>query len=222
MKIKEYLQDTFLFSGLSDGDIDRILRTSRPRIIIFKRGDLVYSNIMPQKLVGFIVKGRCEVRRDKADGGRVVLNTLHEKDSFGVLSVFSDEEYPTQIYAVKNSEILLFSAKEVVSFATDFPQVSLNIIRFLAGRISFLNKKIATFSGTRVEDRLASFLINECEKNGKDEFNFNCLKTSEAINAGRASVYRALSAFESEGLIYVMDKKINILDLEGLERIVTK
>ena len=93
------------------------------------------------------------------------------------------------------------------------------MINFLAGRISFLNKKIATFSGTRVEDRLAAFLICEAEKHGESSFPFNCQKTAKEINAGRASVYRALSAFEDSGLISLVDKKIYIKDLQGLERI---
>lgn len=222
MKIKEFLKQTFIFSGVSDALIDEMLAVSKPRLILFKRGELVYSNIMPQRLVGLVIKGKCEVRREKSDGGKVVLNALTETDTFGVLSVFSPEQFPTQIYAVKNTEILFFSANEIITFATTQPQVSLNIIRFLVDRLQFLNKKIATFSGTRVEDRLASFLINECEKHGSEEFPFNCLKTAEEINAGRASVYRVLSAFEQEGLIYVMDKQINILDLEGLERIIQK
>jgi len=50
-------------------------------------------------------------------------------------------------------------------------------------------------------------------------FDFNKKKSAEALNCGRASLYRALASLESEGYISFESKKINIIDLEGLERI---
>ena len=107
-----------------------------------------------------------------------------------------------------------------MDFVNNYSQISSNIIKFLANRISFLNKKIATFSGSRVEDRLAAYLLNEVEKRAALEFPFNCNKTAEEINAGRASVYRAIASLEEAELITMSEKIIYIKDREGLERIV--
>ena len=84
----------------------------------------------------------------------------------------------------------------------------------MADRINFLNKKIGTFSGTRVEDRLFSFLVSKAEKEGKNTLSLNCKKCSEAINAGRASVYRALDLLVSEGIIRFENKTITLLKTE--------
>ena len=78
---------------------------------------------------------------------------------------------------------------------------------------------IATFSGSTVEMKLASHLLSRYQKSGTLEFPFNCKHCSEAISAGRASIYRALLVLENEGLIKHENKKIIILDLKGLERI---
>ena len=86
-------------------------------------------------------------------------------------------------------------------------------------RIAFLNKKILTFSQSSVEKRLATYLINESQRRKADSFPFNHNKTAEEINAGRASVYRALASLEKEGLISGGDKIITIIDQKGLERI---
>ena len=51
------------------------------------------------------------------------------------------------------------------------------------------------------------------------EFEFNKKKSAEALNCGRASLYRAIDALRSSGLITLADKKIIINDPEGLERI---
>lgn len=217
MDINLFLSQTFLFRGVEDAVITELIQERAPRVIKHKRGDEIYSS-GGEKLMGLIVNGKCEVRRDKPDGGRVVLNELSEKDSFGVLSIYSDEEFPTRIFASINSTVLYFSDDDLTHFVNNCSQISHNLIVFLAGRISFLNKKIATFSGTRVEDRLAAFLLCERSAYGDDSFPFNIQKTASEINAGRASVYRALDTLAAQHLITIADKKIFILDREGLER----
>ena len=218
MILKDFLRRTFLFRGVTDGELDKIIAEAPPRATNHKRGDLIYSST-DEKLVGFVISGCCEIRRAKSDGSKTVLNCLYEGDSFGILSVFSSEDFPTQIFALKNSEVLYFSDAQIKQIVNNNLQISQNLINFLANRIGFLNKKIATFSGTRVEDRLCAFLLCERERTGSDVFSFNCQKTAEEINAGRASVYRVLSSLEEMGLISQENKKIYIKDHIGLERI---
>ena len=213
------LKNTFLFLGVNPDKIKELLTACPPEIVSYKRGEKIYSSSIDVKKVGIILEGKCEVRREKNDGSRVVLNVLSENDSFGILSVLSSEEFPTSIFALKNSCILYFTAAQIDYFVNNSSKISRNLINFLANRIVFLNKKIATFSGTRVEDRLAAFILCERQMHNSNEFSFNCQKTAEEINAGRASVYRALESLEKMELIKFDNKKIYIIDLNGLERI---
>ena len=103
--------------------------------------------------------------------------------------------------------------------AKRYPTVSLNIINFLVGRISFLNDKIATFSGSTVEEKLASYILYRRKVMGENEFPFNKAKASAVINSGRASVYRALEKLTANELIKIDEQKIIILDPKGLEGI---
>ena len=218
MEFNDFLKDSFLFRGIRDSELSRLLADNPPTVVSYKRGDLVYSSA-DERLVGFVLSGECEIRRIKPDGSRVILNLICEKGSFGILSVFSKEAFPAQIFALRNSRILYFNEAQIKHFVNSSLQISTNLINFLVGRVDFLNKKIATFSGTRVEDRLSAFLLCQSEEYSSLTFPFNCQKTAEEINAGRASVYRAIASLEEEGLIKLDNKKITILDPKGLERI---
>lgn len=216
---KEYqtLSSSFLFSGLEDEEINCIIKNALPRLKEYKRSELVFSEETGDGGVGFVLSGECEVRRMREDG-YVILNTLSEGDSFGILSVFApDEEFPTSVFARKNAAVLFFPENEIRSLVERYPKISLNVISFLAERIIFLNKKIATYSGASVPEKLSSYLLAKYRQLG-DEFPLNCKRCSEALGVGRASVYRAIDTLVSEGVITFVDKKIKVNDPNGLER----
>ncbi len=211
-----FFTKTFLFKGMDESIIRKIIDSSPPKYVKYKRTDTIDPSEI--KMVGFLASGQLDVVRLRSDGTNTLLNRLEIGDSFGILSVLSEEDCSTKIYVSKNSEIFFFSQGQILAFVNSYSQVSLNLINFLANRISFLNKKIETFSGTHVENKLASFLLFEYDKIGSEMIPFNHKKCSEIINSGRASVYRALSSLESMGLIKTDNKKIIINDLKGLER----
>lgn len=215
----EILSKSFLFKGLDTKTLSGIIEANQPKINSYKRNDLIYPNQNPEEAVGFIMQGNCEIRKPRTDSGKTVINILSPGDSFGILSVFSDDDFPTEVYATVNSTVLFFSKEQIVDFANNYSQISTNIITFLAERVNFLNRKIATFSAKSVESKLASFILDECEKQSSDTIIFNAKKTSEEIGAGRASVYRALSSLQDSGLIVFTNKQIQVTNKNDLERI---
>ena len=215
----EILAKSFLFKGLDQKTISKIIESNPPKITGYKRNDLIYPSQSPDEAVGFVIQGKCEIRTLRADSGKTVINILSPGDSFGILSVFSDDDFPTEVYATVNSYVLFFSKAQINDFVNSYSQISTNIITFLAERVNFLNRKIATFSAKNVESKLASFIFDECEKQSSDTIIFNAKKTSEEIGAGRASVYRALSSLQDSGLIIFTNKQIQVINKKDLERI---
>ena len=217
--IKNALKGTFLFSGFSDVEYNLAKQYFLGEARTFERGEVIYSPSVYERKIGFVVSGECEVRRSRQDGSRVTLNTISRGGSFGISAVFSDEDFPTVIYAKKRSSVVFITRDELLDLMGRFPAVSLNIIRFQNDRIAFLNKKIETFSAGSVEERVACYILGEYKKLGTVELPLNRMKTADALGVGRASLYRALDSLADSGIISLDTKKIVITDLEGLERI---
>ena len=155
-----------------------------------------------------------------SDENEIVLNILTRTASFGVISVFSNGDDPnTFIRARKNSQVLYLNGNDVLSLTKSSSEVALNVIRFLTDRISFLNSRLATFSEKSVEQKLASYILSQQKKHASTCFEFNKALAAHAISAGRASLYRALEKLIEAGLIICNNKKINIIDPDGLERL---
>ena len=212
MKKKErsFLLETFLFSGFSADEIDALACKIEAETLTFERGqqlDLPFSEI---KKIAFVLFGECEVMSNK-----LVINTLKKGDSFGILSVFSNEAYPTHILAKNRCGILFLTKETLISLIECSPKAAMNVITFLAGRVTFLNHKVATLGSASVEEKCASYLKEQYNSFG-DRFAFPISSVARKIGAGRASLYRALDALEAKGILRHEDGTIQILQPENL------
>ena len=216
----EAISSLFLFKNVEKTRIDELTDSLTLEIKTFSAGEMIYSPDEFKSKMGFVLSGSCTVERQRTDGVSIPLNQLSAGDAFGVISVFSDSgEFPTFIKAKKEATILFFDRSDVFYLVKNEPEIALNIISFMGDRIAFLNNKISTFSADNTEQKVAKFLLYEAKNQGKSAFVFNCKKTSEALNIGRASLYRAIDSLTQNGIIKLENKLINITDLEGLERI---
>ena len=96
------------------------------------------------------------------------------------------------------------------------PRVAMNVITFLAGRVAFLNQKVATLGGTSVEEKCLAFFKEQYNKYG-DCFPFSVSAAARKINAGRASLYRALATLAEKGILLHEESNVQILRPDLLE-----
>ena len=216
----DFLSETFLFRGIpKEKSLKRIEQINVEKRC-FAADETIFRPDSYQKKIGFVLSGECYVERKKCDGTSIPLNLLKKGDSFGILALFSEvDEFPTSIRAKKASCVVFIPQEDLQSLIRKDSEIAINVIKFMSGRISFLNSKLTTFSSDNVCQRLAHFIFTEYKRTGETVFPINCKRTSEALNVGRASLYRNLEDLAHEGIIKFENKKIYITDLEGLERI---
>lgn len=211
---------SFLFKNIDEAAIKEISDKIKPEIQAYKAKETIYTPSSFESKIGFIISGECLIERVKCDGTHIPLNLAKAGDSFGITAALNiADEFPTRISARKNSKIAFIDKTDLEYLIENYNPIAKNVISFLCKKVIFLNNKIATFSSSTVEEKLASFILLEHSKFCKLEFAFNCKKTAESINSGRASLYRAIASLTEKGMITLSNKKIIILDLKGLERI---
>ncbi len=218
--INEYLENLFLFNGIDTQTLIDIFKRLNPEVSSFISKEIIYSPEEFHKKIGFILKGSCVVERINSDNKAIPLNKLYENDSFGIVAVLGQtDKFPTRIKALTKTEILFLSQQDVEYLIEKYPKIAKNIIYYLSGKIVFLNSKIATFASDTVEQKLANHILNKNEETQEAFIPFNCKKSAEALNIGRASLYRAITSFTEKKYIRLENKKIYIIDRLGLERI---
>ena len=212
----QILQNFFPFKNIDEEVIEQLVKEIMLQIKTYRKNDQILSNESNDQKLGFVLDGECAVykKREKDD---ILLQTLKKNGSFGILSLFCNEEYPTLIIAKKTTNVLFIKRDDFISLIYASPQLAINVITFLASKVSFLNKKIATLSGATVEEKIENYLLIQYKEYGQT-FPFNAARVAGQINVGRASLYRVLHKLEENKIIELGYKKITINNLLYFER----
>lgn len=139
---EDFLKRSFLFDGLTEAETREALQGCKTERKLFRRGELLCSPHEPPDAIILLLSGACDVMNDA-----VTLNTLQPGDCFGVLSLLGPKgDYPSTVIARKQTEVLLLPKADVECLMLNCPQVALNLVTFLSGRVAFLNRRIALLS----------------------------------------------------------------------------
>ena len=209
------LQKSFLFAGKSADDIYR--RTCNERCDRFAKGSVIYSPASFSRALGIVLSGSVDVLRCES-GRQVRLNRISSGESFGAAALYDDrdETYATTVVACEECVVLFIDGGRLSEMMKSDFILAENYIRFLSGRIRFLNRRVAGFTAGAVDRKLARYLLEHAPKDGVVSLPKNMTALSDALGVGRSSLYRSLDALCDAGVIERRGKEIVVLKPDGL------
>ncbi len=210
--------ELWLFAGMDDHEVQALLDEARPQIVDYTKRTVVFSPHDFHQTLGFLLRGRCHVMHCRDNGEHTPMNVLHVGDSFGILSLFCEDEYPTTVISDGDTRILFFTKEDIFRMMERSVVLSRNLLSFVCSRVNFLTKKVQALSAGDTLSKL-SVLLLQAERTPGEPFPFHATTVARAMGCGRASVYRALCVLEDEGAVLYTDRQIVIKQKHILERI---
>ena len=206
---REVLHRFFLFAGLSPALREKTLADARCRAVAYDRGQVIYAPERFDASLGLILSGRVEVSPGAGEGDLIL--RFHQKgDVFGAAAVFGQEErYVTRLRVLQPTKALLFSQDLLQELMEEDFTAAENYMRFLVGRIQFLNQRIASLAAGNAEALVLAFLEKEA-RDGLVILDSSISAFARRLNISRASLYRAFEALEERGLIEKTGKTIRM------------
>ena len=193
-----------LFEGVEQSQAMQLLQTYA-QLQTFEKGQIIYSPGHYQHSLGIIVRGRAVVEKECG----VLLNDLGAGQCFGAAALFvPQDQYVTTVRAKTGCSILFLSMEQMRDILLQNPAIAFNYIRFLSGRIQFLNRKIDSFTAPGAQQALLSYLR---QQPGGKSVGLSMVKLSEMLNIGRTSLYRAVEQLEQCGKIKREGKIIQLM-----------
>ncbi len=198
MALRHPLATFPLFRDLSDDELQQIdALLDAP--IAYHRHEPVYTTHAFRRAVGLIVRGSVVVRST----GDTVINHLRAGDLFGVAALFDkeDDAYVTTITADSDTVIRFIPQETMSRLFAEFPTLAEAYIRFLSGRVRFLNRKLSTLTVGNAENRLYHHLLSLQDEQGIIRLSCTMTELANTLNMGRSSLYRSLDTLLREGLL---------------------
>ncbi|MFC2035044.1 Crp/Fnr family transcriptional regulator [Chloroflexota bacterium] len=211
----ELLKTNPYFSGVSPAGFDSIGR------LIFEktaeRGEVILLEGDSGETLFFVASGVVKMFKTSTEGKEQILNIVSLGESFNDVPIFDDGLNPTSAQAM--GPVVLYGIKksDFKAILQAHPQVGLNVIRILAGKVRQLVLLVENLSFRHVISRVAKILLEHIG----DETDIRPRLTQQEMAAmagtARETVGRSLKALEEEGTIRLERHRIVIADKEALK-----
>ncbi|MBB6097640.1 CRP-like cAMP-binding protein [Deinobacterium chartae] len=191
----------------------------------FSAGDVMLGQEADGETLYLLASGAVTVERSSITGQERVLNYLYAPALIGEIAVVLDGQRSATVRCVTDVRALMFYRDPLRSVIDRHPQVLWNLARVLGQRVRDLNDEllIVTFSSTEACVAYALYSLYRQRQHARLE-NAAVLEMSHQELANRSgnsreSVSRALRKFEAAGLIRSRARRLEIMNVEGLEAV---
>ena len=217
MKKINLLQSVNLFYDLNEKELGYIADRMVSRK--YENGNYIFLEDSEGEQCFFVGEGSVKVTRLSKDGREVILAMLNAGDFFGEMSLLDGESRSANVIALEDTEVLTLNRKDFLVVLHDYPQIAIQLLKEMAGRLRKSDRHIASLSLSDAEKRIALCIIRYADeqgiiKNGKVNIPKMPIQQDIANMAGtsRETVSRALNILERESVIERNGRVLLILD----------
>jgi len=217
MKKIKLLQSVSLFWDLKEKELGYIAEKMVAKH--YENGNYIFLEDSEGEQCFFVGEGSVKVTRLSKDGREVILAMLNAGDFFGEMSLLDGESRSANVIALEKTEVLTLNRDDFLVVLHDYPQISIQLLKEMAGRLRKSDRQIASLSLSDAEKRIALCIVRFADeqgiiKNGKVSIPKTPIQQDIANMAGtsRETVSRALGILEKELRIERNGRELIILD----------
>ncbi len=208
------------FNGLSSTDLDEVARHCRWRH--YASGQEIVRYHDPTSDAFFLVQGSVRVTHYSASGREVILCDLLGGEIFGELTAIDGLVRSALVVAKADSIVASISAPYFLNLLQSNPQVSLIILKRLAGQVRRLTDRVYDYSTLSVSDRIHVELLHLAKTQAAAP-NRGVISPAPTdtdianfLSTHREAVNRELNKLAREELIAREGHELHILDMAKL------
>jgi len=213
----EFLKSVLYFSDLGLAELESI------RKLVFEktadRAEMVLLEGESAANLYFVASGVVKVFKTSTEGKEQILSIVRPGESFNDVPIFDGGPNPASVRAM--GPVLLYGIKknDMEAVLRDHPQIALNVIRVLAGRVRHLVSLVEDLSFKHVIGRVAKILFEHIGGEMGRAPRLTQQEMASMAGTAREVVGRSLKTLEGEGAIKLDRHRIIITDKEALQKI---
>ncbi len=180
-------------------------------------GDVIYYQGDPASSIYVIVAGRLRVTQTTSDGQQVIIRYLGPGEMAGYASLSGAECHPGTITALDDVHLLGWTAAAFRQLMAKHSCLAMNALAILGARYQDMQVRLGEISTEKVERRIAHAVLRLVLQAGRRtsrgiEIAFPLSRQDIAEMTGTTlhSVSRALSAWESDGIVSSGRRRVTV------------
>ena len=209
-----------LFSELSDDDLREILKLAMRQV--YKKDNMVLIEEEIGSTMFIILDGRVKISRISDDGREVILSILSEGDFFGEMSILDGQNRSANVVTLDDSKIMIIRREDFLQMLHDYPQIAINLLKELAGRLRRSDAQIKSLSLQNATGKVASTLLRIADDSGKihlGQVEIPRLPPQQDLanmaGTSRETISRVLKALTKQGYLKKEGSRLIIKDYES-------
>jgi len=214
----EFLKPIPYFSELSPAELDSVGKFIFERTV--ERDELILLEGEPAEALYFVVSGAVKCFKTSVEGKEQILSIALPGDSFSDVPVFDSAPSPVGVQAMGSVVLYGIRKRDLEVILRDYPQVSLNVAKVLAGRVRKLLSLVEDLSFRHVIGRVAKILLEYAQDVVDSKPRLTQRDMAAMAGTAREIVGRSLKTLEEEGTIRLDKNRIVITDREALREMV--
>jgi CRP/FNR family transcriptional regulator len=207
-----------LLHGLDDTEIGALAARAVEKR--YGAGDTLFSEGESCEGVFLVLDGRVKIFKTSSSGREITLAVESAPSAVAEVPLFDGGSYPASVAALGDVNAAFIHTKDFQQVCRQYPEVALKLLAGAGRRLRQLVAVIELVTFGSVRQRLAGVLLDLGKDAGSDAFPLAATHQELASHLGtvREVVSRNISRFQSEGLIRMSGRQMELLDRDGLRR----
>lgn len=210
-----------VFEGLDAKGRDKALNAAHWRKMA--NGERAFEQDAEAEAFYVLSVGRLKVTQVTAEGQEVIVRYIGPKEMFGCVAVCGGLTYPATATAVVDSWALGWTRANIANLAESYPQVALNAMRTMGGRLKDTQARLREMHTERVERRIAHGIARLVAQAGRRteggiliDFPVSRQDIAELSGTTLHTVSRTLTAWQERGIVELGRQKLIVRDPHAL------
>lgn len=219
------LERSTLFKGVSAIELREVLERTPHHIQCYDIEETIFHMMEDAARIGIVLEGRAQAQKAFPNGSQVNVSVRGAGELIGPAAVFSNSRrYPCDVVALEPVTVMMFRREDLLSLLQKNALILENLMTEIASATYMLQQRLELMSYNGIAQKAAFWLLMQARQSGKDTVKIpdSVSKWAMLMNVSRPSLHRELKKLEDEGIISYSHPKIQILDRDALQNVLSR
>lgn len=128
------------------------------KVVLFKKGEIIYEPDTPPKAVYFIKSGKVKMVTVNQDGNEFIQGIFKSPEYFGEPALLLNKPYLAYTVALQDSEIIVVDKNNFLNFLESDAAFSMRLILNLSNRLFYKSMMLEELANEHAEHRVKTML----------------------------------------------------------------